>query len=91
MAEERPMPPDLVERVCRVVAQSLELPSEALPVTRDTRLFGGGLGLDSIEALRLVAALEEELDVEIDDEALTVTHLGSVGSVARLVFENLGD
>ncbi len=77
--------PDSTGRVLRVIEESLELPSSSLPLTVETTLIGEGLGTDSIEILRLVAALEEEFDLEIDDERLTLGHFHSAGTVAEFV------
>ncbi|MHC4473668.1 MAG: acyl carrier protein [Planctomycetota bacterium] len=75
----------LVTRVAACIARTLDLPDA--PSSPGTRLFGEGIGMDSIEALRLVGALEEEFDIEIDDEGLTLATFASVGSVARLVLD----
>ena len=77
--------PDSTRRMLRVIEESLELPSSSLPVTVETTLIGEGLGTDSIEILRLVAALEEEFDLEIDDERLTLGHFRSAGTVAEFI------
>lgn len=79
----------LVSRVAACVARTLDLPEA--PSSPGTRLFGEGIGMDSIEALRLVGALEEEFDIEIDDEGLTLATFASIGSVARLVLECTGE
>ena len=82
------MPPsdrDLVERVCTLIARALDLPPSALPLGPETRLHGAGLGVDSLDTLRLVAALEEEFDIIIDDAELTPSTFEDVASVVRLV------
>jgi acyl carrier protein len=48
-------------------------------------LYGQGLGLDSVDALRLVAALEEEFDITIDDTELTPSTFEHIGSLVYLV------
>jgi len=76
---------DLVARVCALVADTLELPRHARPIGPDTRLHGAGLGVDSLDALRLVAELEETFDVTIDDPDLTPANFESVGSIVALI------
>jgi acyl carrier protein len=71
---------DLVDQVCTLVARTLDLPRNQLPVTPDTRL-----DVDSVDALRLLSALEERFDVMIDDAELTPDVFERVGSLAALV------
>ena len=47
----------------------------------DTGLLGKGIGLDSIEVIQLVAALEEEFDLTIDDDDLLPEHFSSLGDL----------
>ena len=76
---------DLVEQVCGLVARTLDLPPQLRPNGAETRLYGNGLGLDSVDALRLVAALEEEFDITIDDTELTPSTFEHIGSLVSLV------
>ena len=71
-------------KVGALVARTLQLPPD-VTIAAETRLHGRGLGLDSLDALRLIAALEEEFDVTIDDGHLTPAAFESVGSIAALV------
>ena len=80
-----PQDGDLVEQVCVLVARTLDLPPDLRPVGAETRLYGRGLGLDSVDALRLVAALEEEFDITIDDTELTPSIFERIGSLVSLV------
>ena len=76
---------ELVEQVCVLVTRTLDLPSDLRPNGAETRLYGNGLGLDSADALRLVAALEEEFDITIDDAELTPSTFEHIGSLVSLV------
>jgi acyl carrier protein len=51
----------------------------------DAPLFGGGLGLDSLDALQLAMAIEERFDVSIPegDEAKPI--FASVATIARYI------
>jgi len=79
----------LCEKVCALVSATLELPPNLLPLRVETHLYGAGLGLDSVDALRLVAALEEEFDITIEDMELTPSTLESVGSIISLIRSKL--
>jgi acyl carrier protein len=50
-----------------------------------TPLLGRGIGLDSIEALRLALGLEKEYDIRIPDAELTVELFGSMGALVDYV------
>ena len=45
-------------------------------------LLGRGLGIDSVEALQLIAAFEERFDLTIDDEVLEPELFETIGSLA---------
>ena len=59
---------DVEERIKRLLATRLRIGPEVL-ATSDARtsLLGRGIGLDSVEALALAVAIEEEFDIEVDD------------------------
>lgn len=50
-------------------------------------LFGGGLGLDSIDALELVLAIEQTFGVRIEDEEVGRKALGSVSALCGFLEE----
>ncbi len=53
----------------------------------DMALFGEGLGLDSIDALELVVALEKEFGVTIDDEEVGAKAFQNINSLAQFILE----
>ena len=74
---------ELVPRLRRLVVDSLRL--EGLPaesISRDEPLFGARLGLDSVDALELVVALEREFDLAIPSEEIGGAAFASLGSLA---------
>jgi acyl carrier protein len=56
----------------------------------DAPLFGEGLGLDSIDALELVVALEKTYDVIIENEDVGRTAFASIEALADFVLEKKG-
>lgn len=72
----------LVTRVkqCIIDAIGLDLAPTAIP--DEVALLDKGLGLDSVAILRLVAALEEEFDVEIEDNVLRPELFKSVATLS---------
>lgn len=51
----------------------------------DEPLFGGGLGLDSIDALEIVVMLETEFGLKIKNEASARESFRSISALASLV------
>ena len=60
-------------------------PDFAGEITGDTPLADGGLGLDSLGLIDVVAALEEGLGVTVGEKEITDEHFGSVARVLRLI------
>lgn len=58
----------LTERLKGVLIQQLNLPQQADEIAEDTTLFGGGLGLDSVDALEIVVCVEGEFAIRITDQ-----------------------
>ncbi len=71
---------DILDRIKRVTAEVLKVdPSNV----KDDSKFVQDLGAESIQSIELVAAFEEEFDIEMDeDEALSVK---SVGDAAEFI------
>ena len=75
---------DVRDRVIEVVARTLKV--EAGRVTDEAR-FIEDLGAESIQSVEMVAAFEEEFDIEMDEEAaLSVKTVGTaVDFIAKMV------
>jgi acyl carrier protein len=54
-----------------------------------TALIGRGIGLDSVEALTLVVALEEAFDIEIPDEDMNIHLFQNIDTLAQYVHKKL--
>jgi len=81
---------ELLERVCEVVSDVLGVSSA--DITPDAR-FVEDLGAESIQSVELVAAFEEEFDIEMDeDAALQVQSVGgAVDFIAECIEEPEGE
>lgn len=65
---------EVQERVIKVVAETLKL--EAAQINADSK-FVEDLGAESMQSVELIAAFEEEFDIEMDEEeALDVKTVG---------------
>ena len=74
--------------VARLLVETLHLediqPEDIQP---EEPLFGEGLGLDSIDALELVLAIEQTFGVKIEDEASGMKAFRNVEALAAFIAE----
>ncbi len=80
--------PDLKDRIRSLLIEKLRL-EDVKPedIKDDTPLFGEGLGLDSIDALELVVALEKEFGIKIEDEDVGVKVFQNIDTLATFIQE----
>jgi acyl carrier protein len=72
------------------MVENLMLQINAAEIADDLPLFGpGGLGLDSVDALQLVVALDKNFGLKIPDPAAAKQVLQSVNTIADAVKEKL--
>jgi acyl carrier protein len=80
----------LASNLKRLIVESLHL--EGLTpdtIADDTPLFGEGLGLDSVDALELVVALEKEFGIQIQIHEMDKSVFASVAHLAEFVARTL--
>jgi acyl carrier protein len=76
----------LSQRVKEIIVEALNL--EGMSPERigdDEPLFGEGLGLDSVDALELVVALEREYGIKIRSDEIDPEVFANVSSLARFI------
>jgi acyl carrier protein len=84
MTEESGLTPDpSMARIRRVVGQVLELEDEEFA---DETMFEAELGVESVQKLDLVVAIEEEFDIRLPGGA--IPSLDSVTAVAAVLREH---
>jgi len=83
------MSDNLINEVKQLIIDSLRIegmsPDE---IETDAPLFGEGLGLDSIDALQLVVAMEKLYGVVVPDAATGAVVFASVSSMADYIRAN---
>ena len=79
---------DIIAWIAEVL-HGLQIASSAEKVGEETGLLGKGIGLDSMEALQLVAAAETKFDLTVDDSDLRPEHFRTVGSFATFLERRL--
>ena len=73
-------------RIKRLIVDSLHLDGMRPEMIEDEApLFGEGLGLDSVDALELVVALEKEFGIKIKSQELGREVFSSVSSISQFI------
>jgi acyl carrier protein len=75
----------LLERVREMLIGALHLELEPEEIDPDAPLFGAGLGLDSVDTVELVVALETTFGVRLEGGAVLVGALRTVNTVVDLI------
>lgn len=80
------MDTDLKQRIKQMLVENLMLQITPAEIVDDQPLFGaGGLGLDSVDALQLVVALDKNFGLKIPDPAAAKQVLQSINSIASAI------
>ena len=80
----------LKERIKAMMVENLMLQVSAADIRDDQPLFGpGSLGLDSVDALQLVVALDKKFGLKIPDPAAAKQILQSVNTMVEAVRQKL--
>ncbi|HYG23212.1 MAG TPA: acyl carrier protein [Verrucomicrobiae bacterium] len=80
----------LKERIKQLMVDNLMLQITAAEIADDLPLFGpGGLGLDSVDALQLVVALDKNFGLKIPDPAAAKVVLQNVNTMAEAVQQKM--
>jgi acyl carrier protein len=73
---------EMTARICEFVREEILL-DDSQTLDADTPLLGGVM--DSLGLLQLVAFLEEQYEVEIDDADMVAEHFRTPAEIARFV------
>lgn len=74
----------MLDRVRRLLIDKVQVPREPDEIDPDTPLFGGGLALDSIDAVDLLVQLTEEFGIDIPSDEEGRVALRTVNSLVDL-------
>ncbi len=81
----------LIDELKLLVVESLNLDDiEPEEIEADQPLFGGGLDLDSIDALELVVSLEKKYGIKIGSSEESKQALASLNALADLILSKRG-
>ena len=80
----------LKEQIKAMLVENLMLQVTAADIGDELPLFGpGGLGLDSVDALQIVVALDKNFGLKIPDPAAAKQILQNVNTITQAVQEKL--
>ena len=83
--------PRLLDFLRRMIIESLKLEDlDPAEIQEDDPLFGEGLGLDSLDALELVVAIEKLFGVIIENEDQGKEAFVSLRALARYIQQGVG-
>ena len=74
---------DLTRRLKETLVERLSLDRQPYEIPDDCLLFGVGLGLDSVDALEIVVAVEGEFGIRVEDGDMQ--EIRSVNSIVDLI------
>jgi acyl carrier protein len=81
--------PQVVEKVVATIFDAVNIRSiDRQMVKTETALGPQGLGLDSVDILEVVVAVEHEFKIKITDRKLGQTVFASIGSIAEFVLRH---
>lgn len=80
----------VVAELERLIAEELDLHLAPEEIDPDASLFEGGLGIDSIAIVELIAVVEEHFHLKFADEDLVVSSFASIRTFAKLIASKPG-
>lgn len=80
---------DVIDGIKLVLRNTLQLGDRVEQFNTSTLLFGTLPELDSMAVVSVIAALEQQFQIQIDDEEITAETFETVGSLSRLVERKL--
>jgi len=76
---------ELTERLKQTLIDRLSLDREVEEIPDDCMFFGIGLGLDSVDVLEVVVAIESEFNIRVEDEDMS--QIRSVNSIIDFILK----
>jgi acyl carrier protein len=84
------LPLDTVESVRSLLKSALQLGDRADRLTAESALLGAIAEFDSMAVVSIIAMMEEQYGISVDDDEISADTFSTVGSLARFLAEKLG-
>ena len=81
---------DVHARMCRVLADNLQVHRTPAEIDPDTPLFGTGLAFDSVDAVELAVGLETEFGVTLPQDSSSRKWIRTVNTLVDFVLSQPG-
>jgi acyl carrier protein len=78
-----------LDRVRRILRDTLQLGARADQLTEHSRLLGGIPEFDSMAVVGIVTSIEEEYGLTIDDDELSADVFETVGSLSQFITQKM--
>jgi acyl carrier protein len=75
----------VVTELKRLIVEELDLHLAPTEINPDASLFEGGLGIDSIAIVELIAVAEEHFEVKFADDDLVESSFSSIRTFAKMI------
>ena len=75
----------VLKRVVALLCEQLKITEGASSWTDETPLLGRGVGLDSVQVIELVDAIEQDFGITIRNDDLRSAHFDTLGAVVSLI------
>jgi serine O-acetyltransferase len=79
----------ILQRLLLILPSAAPVVAELNSIDEETGLQGEGIGLDSIDILRLIGEIEEEFQLTVDERQLKVSYFQTIGSIVTFIEERL--
>jgi len=82
---------EIEEKIKQILISELDVNPKTVAKTNSTTpLLGRGIGLDSIEAMALVASIEKEFNIQVEDDEITVALFRDTATVVEYILQKTG-
>jgi len=79
---------EIEEKIKQILISELDVNPKTVAKTNSTTpLLGRGIGLDSIEAMALVASIEKEFNIQVEDDEITVALFRDTATVVEYILQ----
>lgn len=88
-SSDTPAPAELVREVASVIIEAVNLRNwNSETLTAEVSLRTGGLGLDSVDLLEVIVAIEHRFNLKVEDAETGQRHFRTIGSIANFVAQS---
>jgi acyl carrier protein len=78
------------EQLRDFIMDEIEWEGTRVMLTQDFPLIEGRI-IDSVAIIRMIAFIEEEFDIEVEDEEIVPEHFGTIGDIVSFVRAKRGE